>query len=251
MNAVLGNSKRVVAQLQKDEKVSEDKLGLIYNGVAIRPMSKSSSGSKIRNETGANLDSIVFIIVANLKPCKGHQDLLNAMSIINEELTLDWRLLIVGRDDGIRESLKTQASLLRVSRNVCFLGARSDVHELFSASDVGILCSHEEGFSNALLEGMAAGLPMVVTDVGGNSEAVIDEKTGLVVPPRDPSKLGEAILRLANDNELRKRMGEAGRKRVEEHFPLDKCVDNYVRLYECLLDGGDVSDVPELQAVIT
>jgi len=72
-----------------------------------------------------------------------------------------------------------------------------------------------------------------------------------VVPPRDPSKLGEAILRLANDNELRKRMGEAGRKRVEENFSLDKCVDNYVRLYECLLDGGDVSDLPELQAVIT
>jgi len=97
-------------------------------------------------------------------------------------------------------------------------------------ADVGLLCSHEEGFSNAVLEGMAAGLPMVVTDVGGNAEAVIDGVTGYVVPAHNPELLADALLTvaLADDRAL---MGDRGRRRVVEKFSMNSCIDAYEALY--------------------
>ena len=121
------------------------------------------------------------------------------------------------------------------------------VAETGPASDVGILPSHEEGFSNAILEGMAAGLPMVVTRVGGNPEAVVHGVTGLVVPPRDPSAMAAAVLDLVRDPARRQRMGEAGRHRVEEAFSLDACVDRYARLYR-MLSGATGEPVSEVLA---
>jgi glycosyltransferase involved in cell wall biosynthesis len=96
---------------------------------------------------------------------------------------------------------------------------------------------------------MAAGLPMVVTDVGGNAEAVIDGVTGLVVPPGDAAALGNAILKLAQDARLRQSMGEAGRKRIERYFTIDRCVANYARLYAGLLQGKLPADIVGLDTV--
>ena len=116
-----------------------------------------------------------------------------------------------------------------------WLGQRDDAPALLAAAGVGILCSHQEGFSNSILEGMAAGLPMLVTDVGGNAEAVVDGETGLVVPAHDPARLGAALASLAGDPAPRRAMGAAGRRRAAEHFSLDECVAAYERLYEGLL----------------
>jgi glycosyltransferase involved in cell wall biosynthesis len=89
------------------------------------------------------------------------------------------------------------------------------VSDLLSASDIAILCSHQEGFWNVILEGMSAGLPLIVTDVGGNREAVVAGETGLIVPPHDPLRLAAAIIHLAQHPEVRQRFGIAGRKLVE------------------------------------
>ena len=104
-----------------------------------------------------------------------------------------------------------------------------------------ILPSHQEGFSNALLEAMAARLPVVATAIGGNSDAVVDGETGSLVPVRDPRVLAVAILRLAQDPDLRVNFGEAGRRRVELHFSLQACVDRYERLYRAL---GEADPLP-------
>ena len=82
---------------------------------------------------------------------------------------------------------------------------------------------------------MAAGLPMVVTDIGGNAEVVVDGQSGLVVPPRDPKRLGDAVLNLAQDPKRREAMGGAARKRLAEQFCLTACVERYCALYEHLL----------------
>ena len=97
---------------------------------------------------------------------------------------------------------------------------------LLRAADIGMLCSHEEGFSNALLECMAASLPVVATDVGGNAEAVVDRETGLLVPSQAPDQLAQAILELARSPDLRLRFGAAGRSRVETLFSLRSSVDS-------------------------
>ena len=107
---------------------------------------------------------------------------------------------------------------------------------LLAAADIGILSSNcNEGFSNGILESMAAGLPMVVTAVGGNAEAVLDGQTGFVVPPHDPTTLGNAILTLADDPCLRKKMGTRARARATEHFSLAASAATYRELYENLL----------------
>ena len=126
---------------------------------------------------------------------------------------------------------------LGIEDNIKLLGARSDIVSLLAAADLGVLSSHEEGFANSILEGMAAGLPMIVTDVGGNAEAVVNGVTGLVVPPRNANALGAAILKLALDAELRRTMGRAGRERVAKYFGIDRCVANYAHLYAGLGRG--------------
>jgi len=245
MQAVIGNSRSVVEQL-KAEGVARERSGLIYNGLDERQFVASGTREKIRVRLALRPAALVMSIVANLIPYKGHRDLIDALALAAPRLPKGWRLLIVGRDDGIASTLRQQALSLGVEDNIQFLGPRDDIPEILRASDIGILSSHEEGFSNVILEGMAAGLAMVVTEVGGNAEAMIDGETGLVVPAGDPKGLSEAILRLAENAVLREKFGETGRRRVAEAFSLDRFVENHRKLYRALAVGKRPCDVPEV-----
>jgi glycosyltransferase involved in cell wall biosynthesis len=247
MTAVLGNSLSVVRELRDQEGVPASKLGLIYNGLDTSRFAQVEPSDQARAALGLPPGDFVMVTVANLIPYKGHADLLAALGRAQSGLPSNWRLLVVGRDDGIGTELKRLCTELGLGEHVDFLGARNDIPRLLAAADVGLLCSHEEGFSNALLEGMAAGLPMIATDVGGNAEAVIDQENGLIVPAKDPARLADAVLRLANDPPLRARLGAAARARVAQYFSLERCVDGYDALYRALLAGRPVSDVKQLR----
>jgi len=231
MDAVLGNSAAVLAQL-REEGVPEARLGLIYNGISV---SEGIGRTEARARLGIGDEILVFVIVANLIPYKGHVDLIEALGAIRERLPGGWLLLCAGRDVGIGRELDMRARDLGIDANVRWLGERPDVLEIFCAADIGILCSHQEGFSNSLLEGMASGVPMVVTDVGGNQEAVIDGQTGFVVPAGHPEALARALLELADDPALRQKFGEAASQRVRAEFSLLGCVNNYALLYAALM----------------
>jgi glycosyltransferase involved in cell wall biosynthesis len=123
------------------------------------------------------------------------------------------------------------------------------VSDLLSASDIAILCSHQEGFWNVILEGMSAGLPLIVTDVEGNREAVVAGETGLIVPPHDPLGLGAAIIHLAQHPEVRQRFGIAGRKLVESKFTLQACVAQYDALYRGLLNRKVPNEFSEMDSM--
>ncbi len=246
MQAVLGNSRSIVAQLV-DEGVRPDRLGLIYNGFDCSAFTNSGAPAEHRGRLGIAPDEFVMCIVANLIPYKGHRDLIAALSLAAPKLPAKWRLLVVGRDDGIGAALKHQASQLGLLDYISFMGPRDDIAAIMGASDVGLLCSHEEGFSNAILEGMASGRPMIVTDVGGNAEAIVDNQTGLVVPARDSQRLSEAIVRLASDPALRMKLGNAGRLRAIEHFGLQPFVNSHHRLYQGLLEGKLASEIAEVR----
>jgi len=242
MHAVLGNSRGVVREL-RNENVPRERLGLIYNGIDVPGV---FDRGEARTRLGVPAEALVMIIVANLIPYKGHADLLDALSLAAPRLPQGWRLLVVGRDDGIGDNLRAQAQRAGLQDNIVFLGARDDVPSLLAATDIDILCSHEEGFANAVLEGMAAGLPMIVTRVGGNAEAARDGETGLVVEPRDPASLAAAIVRLAGDPALRGRMGAAGRRRVHEEFDVDRFVRSHAALYAALQAGKRPADVLDI-----
>lgn len=229
MDTICGNSQAVVNDLQT-EGVRPEQLKLIYNGIDLGRFDSVKPRAEVREALGVPPDALVFVMLANLIPYKGHADLLQAFARIQGRLGRSWVCWCVGRDDGIGSSLKGQAQALGIEQHVAFLGARTDVPDLLCAADVGVLCSHEEGFSNAVLEGMAAALPMVVTDVGGNAEAVLDGQTGHVVPARSPDALAEALWRVASDDQ-RVAMGQRSLARVREAFSWNACVDAYVDLY--------------------
>lgn len=241
MTVILGNSRAVVEQLRA-EGVPAEKLRLIYNGIDLSAFAALPARERVRGGLGLRPDALVLIAVANLIPYKGHADLLCALANARNGLGPEWRLLCVGRDTGIGDALKAQAEALEIDDRVLWLGEREDVPALLGAADIGILCSHQEGFSNSVLEGMAAGLPMIVTEVGGNAEAVVDGQTGLVVPAHDPDGLGRAICALAADPGRRAAFGFAGRRRVETLFSLDRCVAAYEEMYQGLTGGAGLGD---------
>jgi glycosyltransferase involved in cell wall biosynthesis len=233
MDAVIGNSRAVVRQLI-DEGIPEAKVRLIYNGIEVSPVLPDRN--EARQALGLDNDTLVGVVIANLIPYKGHRELIEGLSHIERKLPGDWRILLVGRDHSIRSELEALSTTCGVSHRIRFLGQRSDVPALLAAADFGLLTSREEGFSNVIVEGMAAGLAMIVTDVGGNAEAVVHGETGFVVPPRNSKAIGDAILELARNPEQRKRFGAAARTRVEKEFSIDQCVRLHADLYLEMLD---------------
>jgi len=234
MDAVLANSRAVARELAA-EGVSPQRLGVIYNGVVDRARAHSRGGTRAVLDLAP--DALVCAMIANLIPYKGHADFLDALALVSARLPPDWTVLFAGRDDGIGEALRARAQRLGIDAHLRWLGAVDDVGPLLAAADIGVLASHEEGFSNAILEGMAAGLPMVVTDVGGNAEAIVDGVCGRVVPARDPAALAAALLELAGDPAARARMGQAARARAATHFTLEACVARYATFYRNLVAG--------------
>ncbi|MFO1435825.1 MAG: glycosyltransferase [Gammaproteobacteria bacterium] len=142
--------------------------------------------------------------------------------------------LIVG-EGSEREMLENICRESGLKEVVHFLGNRKDIPRLLKASDIGVLTSHSEGLSNALIEYLAAGLPVVCTNVGGNAEIVVDGHNGYVVPARDGAAIAEALCRLLSNLKLAKEMGENSAKRVAELFDIERCVERTTALYERLL----------------
>lgn len=246
MQAILGNSLSVVRELHREEAVPLERLGLIYNGVDITGLTPSSEPRRLRERLGLPPASFVIIALANLHSYKGHADLIEALAGIDAALPKPWSLLCVGRDEGQRSTLETLAAARGIGANVRFLGPRYDVADCLAASDLAVSPSHQEGFSNSVLESMALGLAVVATDVGGTPEAVLDGETGSIVPPHDPTRLGAAIRDLALDPDRRRRYGAAGARRIREVFSLSRSVDNYEALYRGLLAGRKPGEIPEI-----
>lgn len=242
MTAILGNSREVVRDLCQ-EGCSTAQLGLIYNGVDPAAAAPPSARHEVRRELGITDDEIVAVMVANLIGYKGHADLIEAVSRLPGPQRRQLRLLLVGRDDGERARLEQQVAEAGIADRISFLGLRRDVPRILRAADIGVHASHTEGFANAILEEMAAGLPMLVTDVGGNPDAVLDGAQGFVVPARAPGALSVGLSRLIADAGLRQRFGAASRQRVASQFTLATCVDHYEALYRGLLAGKAPAEI--------
>jgi glycosyltransferase involved in cell wall biosynthesis len=229
---VIVNSEAVRRDILHRERLDPRKIRLIYNGVDLdRYVTPSETGLRVRAELGVLAAAPLVGIIANLIPYKGHRDFLQSAAIVAAEFP-QAHFLVVGRDDGIGAELRRLAGELGLFGRVLFTGPRRDIPQILSALDVQVLASHQEAFSNAILEGMAAGKPLVVTDVGGNPEAVLDGETGFVVPPHDPQALADAVLRLLRDEKVRLRLGEAGQRRVREFFSVESMVQKTERIYQ-------------------
>jgi glycosyltransferase involved in cell wall biosynthesis len=228
---ITANSRAVWQDTVKRDHVDPSKIALIYNGVDSSLFeSTGPRRARMRKAFGLNDQEKVVIMVANFIAYKGHADLLQAAYLVLKQIP-SAVFLLVGEDRGIEEELKKQALSLGILERVRFMGQRNDIPQLMAASDVSVLASHEEGFSNVILESMAAGLPVIVTDVGGNREAVLDGATGWLVPEKNPREMAQKLVDLLQDPERAKSWGEIGRNRVKELFTIDKMVQGHTDLY--------------------
>ena len=245
--AVLANSESVRRALQVDGL--EREIGLIYNGIGPERLDPlNAEREAVRAELNLAPDEWVLVVLANLHPYKGHADLIEALIRLKAEdaLPARWRLILIGRDIGtdsaeVEPDSKTswRSHLQEICRahdldsQVLFLGERKDGVRLLRAADIGVLPSHEESFSNALLEMMGAGLAIIATDVGGNAEALGGE-AGLIVPAQDPGALMQALQRF-QDQRLRAVYGAKARRRVEIEFSLETCMQEHLDFYQSLM----------------
>ena len=231
MHLLIGNSMSVANNLACETHDGTKRIRTIYNGIDVKPFVSSVSRNEMRSMLRVPNRALLFCTVANLIPYKGHVDLLQAFSHVAESLPSPWRWMCIGYGAEFEAYLKVLAEELGIGSEVMWLGSRSDIPELLTASDIGILPSHEEGLPNAILEMMVSRLPVIATNVGGIPEIIVDQRTGMLVPPKQPKLLADAILALARDPVLQSKMGEAGRVRVEKEFTLDSCLAEYRKVY--------------------
>jgi glycosyltransferase involved in cell wall biosynthesis len=184
----------------------------------------------LTSQLGLPEQARIIGIVARLNPVKNHQLLLEAFAIIKQQLP-EAALVVIGEGE-CRPALEASIQRLKLPDAVFLLGDRSDVHTLLAGCDVFVLSSDNEGYSLALLEAAASGLPLVATDVGGNVDIVNPDLNGLLVPAKDPEALATALTRLLTDVPLAEHMGANARRWVEQHGSVQAMADAYDRLYQ-------------------
>ena len=215
--------------------VPRHKIRFIPNGVdADRFRFDPHSRSHIREDLGVQ-KAFVWLAVGRLSPQKDYPSMLQAFASVAQELP-EALLLIVG-DGPLRQVLEELARNLGLKDRMRFMGTGCDVPGLMKAADGYLMSSAWEGMPIVLLEASSTGIPIVATDVGGNSEVVLDNETGFLVPPNDPGALAAAMVRIMDRPEVARRiMGEAGRRHIEENYTLDRVTDLWEALYNELLE---------------
>ena len=236
-DVILVNSDAVRRDVERTEEHWKGKFRKIYNGVAQIGRWTPVEAMAFRRRERIPADALVALSVSNFYPYKGHEELVEAAARIVPAFR-NVIFLMVGRDSGTLEAMRSRVRERGIEGSVRFAGSRTDVPDLLRAADLFVHPSREEGFSNAILEAMAAGLPVVACYVGGNPEAIVDGETGRLVPPRNAAAFASAVAELLSDPEKRKAMGEAGRHRATERFSLDRMVGEVESLYETLAGGG-------------
>jgi glycosyltransferase involved in cell wall biosynthesis len=180
--------------------------------------------------------NMVVGTACRLEPVKGLRFLIEAIAILAREYP-SIRLEIAG-DGSRREELMAETSRLGISGNVSFLGWREDLSSVFASWEVFVLPSLDEGFGVAALEAMAASLPVIASSVGGLSELVANQNTGILVGPGDKVEIANAIRELIQQDHLRQTMGSAGHQRAKELFSVNRMVEQTIEVYDKLLLTG-------------
>lgn len=222
--------------VKKKERVAPKKMVTIYNGVDLAHFSPPSPAERLeaRATLGFQTDDFVVGTVAWLRPEKNYPFFFQALASLKKKIP-ELKVVVVGGGD-FAEQFKDEFAWQGGVPWITFAGHVQDVRPFLRPLDVACLVpGQNEGFSNAILEKMAMGLPLVATDVGGNAEAVLDGYNGLLIPPNNVDAIANSLLALYHAPERRKMMGHCSRARIEEKFSLDQMLYQHEALYHALM----------------
>jgi glycosyltransferase involved in cell wall biosynthesis len=226
---IIANSEQVRHYVAVREKVPLEKIKVIRNGVSL-PDTAESAPVLFKNDQ----DVLWIGLAASLTPVKRHDLLLHAVAILKRKpLTKPVRVLLLGEGPE-RRALEQLCNQLQLDDVVFFQGAVREVASYLHHLDICVLCSDREGLSNAILEYMACGKPVIATAVGGNTELVNDQN-GILIPPDDPDALADGLAELVSDEKKRRKMGTASLTIVKEQFSWQKTMAELEAYYREML----------------
>jgi glycosyltransferase involved in cell wall biosynthesis len=222
--------------LVAERQISTERVVKVYNGVELDQFYPATRKSTLRKAWGIGADEIVIGSVGRLVWQKGFEYLLRAIPKITENQP-NSRFLFVG-EGPLRNRLEDLAKSLNILQKVIFTGFLAEVNEVLANIDVLVIPSVLEGFPMVTLEAMAMQKPIVATHIPGISEQISDGEEGILVPPKDPRALAQAILLLAKDKELASKVGNSARQSAEKKFSVEKMVAETEKVYRCILNDS-------------
>jgi glycosyltransferase involved in cell wall biosynthesis len=228
---VLTNAKAIREGLIEQDHLPPDKVCVVYNGVDLDRFGAPSNRSQLF--PGSEGNKLIVLVGNMITDVKGHSVLIAAAPEVVKAYPKT-QFVLVGEGTK-RSDFEKQVQDLGLQPNFLFLGRRSDVPAILACCDIAVLPSLAEGLPNAVLEYLAAGLPVVATALGGNLEIIQDGKTGLLVPSQDPQALAAALIRLLSGEELATRIGRSGHDYVKQNFSFERLVVEMDQLYGKLL----------------
>jgi L-malate glycosyltransferase len=231
-DAIVTNAEAVREQLMSETNLPHHKIRVVRNGVNLDGFIASSGCDRPRI-TNPGKGKRVVLIGNMSSDVKGHTCLIQAAPAVVDRFP-DTQFVLVG-DGPLRPQFESQAKELRLDDKFIFLGHRDDVPSLLAACDIAVLPSRAEGLPNALLEYMAAGLPIIASRVGGNAEIIQHDISGLLVPAQDPASLSQALLLLLSDSSRCRRLAIQAQGYVRRNFSLERLIDSIDGLYTELL----------------
>jgi glycosyltransferase involved in cell wall biosynthesis len=230
----IANCNAVKDQVVQQEGLVGEKIEVIYNGLDLSQFHVHINENALIEELVVD-DGVPLVgMIADFNfEIKGHIYFLGAAKKILEKIP-NAKFVLVG-EGPLRPRYEEVARELRVEKNVYFLGKRTDVPAIINSLDISVLSSISEGLSNVILESMAAGKPVVATNVGGSKEMILDGITGYLVAPADSQAMANAIINLLQNPDKARAMGAAGKRLVEGNFSKKAMVEKYENLYKSLI----------------
>ena len=224
-----------IAAVLRDHDVDAERIVVIRSAVDTTQFDAASDCAEFRADFGIPKDALILAAAGQLIPRKGHRYLLEAIAGLRLQHP-QVRLIIFG-EGYLNSQLRAQASSLGLGDVVQFAGFREDLDDFMGCFDIFVHPALAEGLGVATLKAAAAGVPVIGFHAGGLPEAIADGVTGILVPAEDVTALQEAIVTLIDSDDVRQRMGAAGRERMQNEFSIDTMAAKHIALYESVLNG--------------
>lgn len=234
VDSIVVNSPQVRSFTERIEGVPADRLEVIYNGVDLDALRRDSPNLSLKNKLGIPPHHRVIALVANYRPIKRHDTLLHATRALIDKHP-DICLLFVGAYSSAnawRTEVLALAESLGLKERVHLAHAKGDIADYLSIMHIGCNCSESEGLSNAVIEYMAAGIPCIVSNGGGNPDLITDGVNGLVYPVGDQHALAEKLDLLLSNEEIRRQYAVAGQDKVRREMALPTILDRFEQHYQ-------------------